>query len=128
MKELILAIMLVCVSGLAQTCDPCICNWWGGILSCYGPEVNTFPNLTSQAKESISHIDILNTSLTNMPDIETFPNLFSMDVRDNKQLNCFEVRPFKNTSITLTTDCDDNDEATNLCIQTVINILSNYII
>lgn len=124
MNKLIIIMMMV---SPLLACEPCICNWWAGTLSCYGPEISTFPNLTSQARESISHIDILNTSLTDIPDIQTFTNLLSMDVRDNKELNCHDMRLFKN-NIIFTTDCDDNVEETSLCIQSVIKILSNYIV
>jgi hypothetical protein len=119
-----LFVIFLALVSTTQACDPCICNEWAGILSCYGQNVELFPNVTN--KELISHIDILNTSLTYLPDLQAFPNLFTVDIRDNKLLSCDEVNKLKecNSELVLTTDCDDKNECLTVCV----NILKNHML
>jgi hypothetical protein len=124
--------MMVCMafygSAYSKDCDPCVCNDWANTLSCYGPEVNVFPNVTERG---ISHIDIINTSLTQLPDIRDFPHLFTMDIRDNKHIDCNDIIKLKEeaTNVIITTDCDDNKDRwchmSKDCIDLCIQILSN---
>ena len=90
------------VSGTA--CNPCICNDWADTLSCVGQEIDSFPNVTG---EGISHIDILNTSLTQIPDLIKFSELFTIDIRDNRLIDCQDVFDFRNnnTGMIVSTDC-----------------------
>jgi hypothetical protein len=123
-------VMMICfvMSSYSSACDPCVCNDWANTLSCYGPEVNVFPNVTGKG---VSHIDIINTSLTKLPDVNDFPHLFTMDIRDNKHIDCYDVIKLKQnaTNVIITTDCDDNKDRwchmSKDCIDLCIKILSN---
>jgi hypothetical protein len=123
-------LMMICfvTSAYSKDCNPCVCNDWANTLSCYGPDVNVFPNVT---EKGISHIDIINTSLTELPDIRDFPHLFTMDITDNKHIDCYDVIKLKQnaTNVIITTDCDDNKDRwchmSKDCIDLCIKILSN---
>jgi hypothetical protein len=92
--------MMVCMafygSAYSKDCNPCVCNDWANTLSCYGPEVDVFPNVTGKG---ISHIDIINTSLTELPNIRDFPHLFTMDITDNKYIDCNDVIKLKEEAV-----------------------------
>jgi len=116
----------------AYSSASCVCNDWAGTLSCYGPQVDQFPqNITGKG---ITHIDILDTSLIKLPDMTQFPDLWSIDIQGNKLMDCRDVLDFKEnaTNLIITTDCDDNKDRwchmSKDCIQFCVNILSNHVI
>jgi hypothetical protein len=107
--------MKVLVVALLFTyCSACIENKWMETLSCYGPNITSYPNITDP--EFITHMDIINTSLMSLPEVDKFPNLRSMDIRDNSKLYCIDVLEFKQNNIykSITTDCDDQSYK-NVC-------------
>ena len=113
---------------LLATAFGCSHNELTDTLSCHGHDVKQFPNITH-----VSHIDILNTSLTHLPNITSFPNLLSMTIEDNELIDCQEVINLKESAsnIVITTDCDDKDEfcyASQNCINLCVNILSNHML
>jgi hypothetical protein len=120
--------LLVLTSLLAYT-SACIYNPWADTVSCTGPEIKEFPNITN-----ISHIDIINTSMNALPEIDNFPNLLSVVIENNKFLDCQDVLDLKEKAshLVLTTDCDNHDEnfchVNKDCINLCIDILSNHII
>ncbi len=57
-----------------------------GYFSYYG---STVQNITDT--DSANHVDILYTSLTELPNLYEFPNLMSVDIRDNPMLDCGEI-------------------------------------
>ena len=62
-------------------------------------------------KNSVTHMDIINTSLTQFPNLtlSDWPNLFSLDIRDNDNIDCEEIRRFQYSypQLLVLTDCDD---------------------
>jgi len=129
MNKVCLIFSLLFAYSLAS-CEPCVCNDWAETLSCYGSEVDMFPdNITG-----ITHIDIIDTSLTKFPNMTQFPDLISIDIQGNKLIDCNDVLAFKEnaTNLILTTDCDDNTSdfchISKDCIQFCVNILSNHVI
>ena len=123
--------IMVMLASLFALSTACVQNKWAETLSCVGQNITEFPNVTDV--DSVSHIDILNTSMVNMPDISQFPNLMTMDVRDNEKLKCEDVLMYKD-SVILTTDCDDDavvEESCDMfdhtyCIDYVIGILDEH--
>ena len=95
----------------AFPCGDCICTRWLQQMSCYGNQVKYFPELMDSSW--ISHIDILNTSLTELPDFsrDVWNNFFSLDIRDNEEINCTDIikLQFERNDLLITTDCDDED-------------------
>lgn len=79
-------------------------------MSCVGQNVSRLPLLGNY---TISHIDILNTNIHAVPLnlLHLYPDLWSIDIRDNSAGICSSVTHLKNITrgaLLLTTDCDDN--------------------
>lgn len=103
--------ILLCVFCGRGLCG-CHTSMFMNTISCMGLEIEQFPDVTESVRLQTSHIDILNTSLTTLPTLsrEAWPNLWTMEVRDNRWLACEKVLSFQNYSqdwLLLVTDCDD---------------------
>jgi hypothetical protein len=89
----------------------CIHTPWMAVLSCYGTNVTEFQMFDRDVKNSVTHMDIINTGLTQFPNLtlSDWPNLFSLDIRDNKDIDCEEIRCFQSSypQLLILTDCDD---------------------
>ena len=89
----------------------CIHTPWMEVLSCYGTNVTQFQMFDRDLKNSVTHMDIINTSLTQFPNLtlSDWPNLISLDIRDNWYLDCREISQFQsyNPHLLILTDCDD---------------------
>ena len=95
-------------------------TWDTGILSYYGC---TIPNITNT--DTVNHIDILNTTLTELPNLYDFPNLMSVDIRDNPMLGCGDILLLKEVMhhLVFTTDCDDYGSWKQNCINYIVGKL-----
>lgn len=99
----LLILLLVCYSK-AYPCGECICRERDDVLSCSGWNVTKLPDLISTTW--VQHVDIINTSITDIQHLSTFANLYSADVRDNELLKCDSVLKLK-PLFYVVTDCDD---------------------
>jgi hypothetical protein len=88
----------------------CIHSHWMEVLSCCGRDVDLFPAFNETIRRSVTHIDILNTSISQIPNLSNWYNLFTVDIRDNVYLNCDDIHTFKVTftQLLVLTDCADN--------------------
>ncbi len=95
-------------------------TWDAGVLSYYG---STAPNITNT--DTVNHIDILNSTLTELPNLYDFPNLMSVDIRDNPMLDCGDILSLKEMmhQLVFTTDCDDYGSWKQNCINYIVGKL-----
>ena len=95
--------------GLAHSCFITV---WMGTLTCFGTNVTEFVAFHESSRESVGHMDILNTSLTSMPNLtlNEWPNLYSVNIRYNAFINCSEILDFQHSfpQLLILTDCDDH--------------------
>ena len=87
----------------------CIHTAWMQVLSCHGSDIIQFPALNRSVQSTIRHMDILNTSLTHLPDLRDWVNLASIDIRENAYLECSEITQVQNmfSKLNVWSDCDD---------------------
>ena len=97
----------------------CLCTPWRGILSCCGINVTTFPLFNQSYRQTVTHIEIVNTSLSHLPNIthSGWPNLISFDFRGNNQLSCNETLILTQMSpdLNISTDCFTGIVKDSLC-------------
>ncbi len=100
--------ILIIACARASECGECVCMKWAGTLSCYGNNITQFPLFTS---DWISHVDILDTRVSELPNFSRieWPALYSLDLRNNRDLSCSDVTQFQRDrwDLLVTTDCDD---------------------
>jgi hypothetical protein len=101
-------VIVICTLHLLEAV--CINTSWMGVLSCYGWNITEFPTFNRSIRHSVQHMDIINTSLTQFPDLTDWPNLFSLDIRDNAYIDCAQVLDFQTSfpQLFVLTDCDDH--------------------
>jgi hypothetical protein len=101
---------LACVIGLitssiAYSCHRCICTRWMEVMSCVGVNVTAINNHPFW----VSHLDVLNTTVSLFPSLtkKEWPNLSSVDFRDNPHLKCSEISEFRENrpDLMVTSDC-----------------------
>jgi len=87
--------------------QPPLCSCMPHVISCIGGDVNVFPIFDTH--NNISHLDIINTSLTNMPELKDWAELKTLDVMYNTHMDCEEVLSVKQEldSLLFLTDCND---------------------
>ena len=107
MLTVIFLVSVFLVPSFTYTCDYCICAKWQNALTCYGRNVSRIPAIN--ATGWVSHIDLLNTSISNLRDLSLFTNLYSIDIRDNEFLDCDLVESYmrQRPDLLILTDCDD---------------------
>lgn len=97
--------MIVLLLALFVSCEG-FCHYrnWSHLLTCYGPQTHKFPIFSENIKHDTQHIDILNTSVTELPRFKEWSQLETMDIRDNSLLPCTEVFKLQHYYY-VTTDC-----------------------
>jgi hypothetical protein len=94
---------------LAGARAKCVYTNWMGTLSCYGVNVSSFPDVYEYVRQSVGHIDIIQTNLSELPRLkeEEWPNLTTMDIRDNPTLACERVFWLRDSlpRVLITSDC-----------------------
>lgn len=88
----------------AYLCQQCLCREWQSVLSCSGGNITDLPHFNDTTW--IRHVDILNTSITDISQLTSFKNLYSTDIRFNWKLSCASILELKSIMYTVT-DCDD---------------------
>jgi hypothetical protein len=82
---------------------------WMGTLSCYGSNVTTFPRVHTSVRQTVGHIDVIQTNLSTLPHLngEDWPMLSTMDVRDNAALQCDSVSKLRASlpQVLIASDC-----------------------
>ena len=111
-------------------CEDCICTKWQNTLTCYGRNVSHIPMF--DINEWVSHVDLLNTSITDLSELLGFAHLYSIDIRDNAFLECDLVGDFmrERRDLLILTDCDDYDsddvldESANVPVYDWLNVIT----
>lgn len=99
---LLIAFLLYHANG--YPCGQCICTEWQNTLSCTGPNTKSMPSLNNTYW--IYHVDVINTTITDITPIATYLNIQSADIRSNNALDCNPVLSLTK-ELYLVTDCDD---------------------
>ena len=102
-------------NGVCYQCNQCHCIDWMDTMICSGQHITHFPLMYDSSW--ISHIDLLNTSITQIPslNVDQWGNLLTVDIRDNLLLSCTDVITFQNErpDLLILTDCDDDIHTNN---------------
>ena len=90
----------------AYPCGKCVCSRWMGNLSCVGPDVTHLP----ESIPWVTHIDMVNTSISSFPDLDEWPSLYSTIFRDNGMISCEDIVKFREdrTNLMILSDCPES--------------------
>lgn len=110
--------MIVLLLSLFISCHGfCLHRNWSQLLTCYGPQTHKFPIFSKAITHYTQHIDILNTSVTELPNFKEWIKLKTLDIRDNSLLPCTEVFKLQHHYY-VTSDCyklDDHNSNISDC-------------
>lgn len=98
------ALLLLLSYVQAHPCGDCQCRELQNVLSCSGWDANKLPQLNETGW--ILHVDIINTSITELSTLPAYPSLHSADIRLNRKLDCSIAIKMKSLFLT-TTDCNE---------------------
>ncbi len=110
---ILLCLLLAAPAIYGFSCSGCICRQFQNLVSCYGRHLTKLPVLIDTKWPR--HLDMLNTSITDIDVVKTWTNLESLEIRDNADLPCFKIVAFSRNypQIITISDCDDDLRSNN---------------
>ena len=125
-------LLLLTAFSAGNACGTCKCI--GQKLYCTGVAVSEFPSLTTDQREMVSEIQIINTSISVLSGFneQHFPNVSLLVIHNNKRLDCSLLPHWlgNNTGINVNTDCSNTKpmQLTVQADQSSNDVLERYLI